>query len=200
MCVATHNIQALFSCTQTKEVVTDMSQETGAIQEPVQIQPKQNPKQTKAGQLTLQELLDSLKNVQDDIGQICELMSEEKVLVAEFFESFLKLVQPLSSTLPVSTAILPKEMGEVAQALVDPLGHLILLYQDGYAKIENLREDKHRDLMIGIVKDVMPKTRLLISAHRQKIGERMKFLSSITKEMQKVSRALCAATTAEPQQ
>ena len=177
-----------------------MTQETGAIPEPVQIQPKVSPRQTKAGQLTLQELLDSLKNVQDDIGQICELMSEEKVLVTEFFESFLKLVQPLASTLPVSTLILPKEMGEVAQALVDPQGHLILLYQDGYAKIENLREDKHRDLMIGIIKDVTPKTRLLISAERQKIEERMKFLATVTKEMQKVSRAISAATTTEPQQ
>jgi hypothetical protein len=177
-----------------------MSQETGAIQEPMQPEPKQNPKQTKAGQLTVQELLDSLKSTQDDIGQICELTSEEKVLVVEFFESFLKLVRPLASTLPVSTAILPKEMGDVAQALVDPLGHLILLHQDGYAKIENLHEDKHRDLMVGIVKDVLPKIKLLINAYRQKIEERMKFLSSVTKEVQKISKALSAATTPEPQQ
>jgi hypothetical protein len=175
-----------------------MTQETGAIQEAAQPQLKPNPKQTKASQVTLQELIDSFKSVQDDIGQICELMSEEKVLVNEFFESFLKLVQPLASTLPVSAVILPREMGEVAQALVDPLGHLILLYQDGYAKIENLREERHRDLMVGIVKDVTPKIRLLISAERQKIEERMKFLSSVTKEMQKMSRSLSAATSPEP--
>lgn len=178
-----------------------MSQETNTIQEPVQLQPqpKENPKQTKASQLTLQELLDCMKSVQDNIGQICELMSEEKVLVSEFFESFLKLVQPIASTLPVSTATLPGEMGDVAQALVDPLGNLILLYQDGYAKIENLREEKHRDLMVAIVKDTAPKIRLLINAHRQKIEERMKFLSSVTKEMQKVSRAFSAAGAVESQ-
>jgi hypothetical protein len=168
-----------------------MSEETSAVQEPVQLQtqPNEKPRQNKASQLNLQELLDSMKSVQDDIGQICELMSEEKVLVAEFFESFLKLVQPIASTLPVSTTILPREMGDVAQALVDPLGNLILLYQDGYAKIENLREEKHRDLVVALVKDTTPKIKLLINAHRLKIEERMKFLSSVTKEMQKVSRA-----------
>ena len=177
-----------------------MSQETNAVAEPVQLPPqhKEKPKQTKA-QLTLQELLDSMKGVQEDIGQICELMSEEKVFVPEFFASFLKLVQPIASTLPVSTAILPREMGDVAQALVDPLGNLILLYEDGYAKIENLREEKHRDLMVAIVKDVTPKIRLLINAHRQKIEERINFLSSVTKEMQKVSRAFSDATSSEPQ-
>jgi hypothetical protein len=178
-----------------------MSQETGAVEEPVQSQPssKEKQKQTKASQLTLQELLDSLRSVQDDIGQICELMSEEKVLVAEFFESFLKLVQPLASTLPVSIATLPREMGDVAQALVDPLGHLILLYEDGYAKIENLREEKYRDLVVSIVKDTMPKIRLLINANRHKIEDRMKFLSSVTKEMQKISKTFSAANPVETQ-
>lgn len=201
MCVETCNIQALFCRKQTKQVVTLMSQETDAIQEPVQLQPqpKEKPKETRASQLTLQELLDSMKSVHDDIGQICELMSEEKVLVSEFFESFLKLVQPLASTLPVSTATLPGEMGDVAQALIDPQGHLILLYQDGYAKIENLREEKHRDVMVAIVKDAIPKIKLLINAHRQKIEERMKFMSSVTKELQKMSRAFSTASAVEPQ-
>jgi hypothetical protein len=178
-----------------------MSQDTDVIQEPVQLQPqpKERTKQTKASQLTLQELLESLKDVQDDIGQICELTSEEKVLVSEFFESFLKLVQPIATTLPVSTAALPRDMGKVAQALIDPLGNLVLLYQDGHAKIENLREEKHRDLMVAIVKDTTPKIKLLVSAYRQKIEERMKLLSSVTKEMQKVSRAFSATKGAESQ-
>jgi hypothetical protein len=182
-----------------KQVVTHMSQETSAIEATVQSPPKEKTKQTKIAQLPIQELLDSLKSIQDDIGQICELTSEEKVLVTEFFESFLKLMQPLAATLPVSTSTLPKEIGEVAQAYVDPLGHLMLLHQDGHAEIENLREEKHRDLMIDIIKDIMPKFKQLTNLHRQKIEERMKFLSSVTKEMQKISRALSAATSAESQ-
>jgi len=179
-----------------------MTEETNAIQEPVQLQPepKEKQKQVKAPQSTLQEILDSLKNVQDDIGQISELMSEEKVLVTEFFESFRKLVQPIATTLPVSTTTLPKNMGDVAQALVDPLGNLILLYKDGYAKIESLREEKHRDLMVAIAKDTMPKVKLLVTAQRQKIEERMKFLSSVTKEMQKVSKAFSSVGADDQQQ
>jgi len=174
-----------------------MSQETNAVAEAVQIPLKEKPKQTKMVPPSTQELLDSLKSVQDDIGQICELMSEERVLVTEFFESFLKLMQPFAATLPVSATTLPEEIGQVVQAYVDPMGHLMLLYQDGHAEIENLREEENRDLMIAIIKDVMPKFKQLTNARKQKIEERMKFMSSVAKELQKISRAFSAADADE---
>jgi len=171
-----------------------MSQETSAPQEIVQLPADEESKRGK--QVTSpQELLDSLKSLQDDIGQICELASEEKGLVTVFFESLLKLMQPLATTIPVSLTALPKEMGNVVQASVDPTGRLIVLYQDGRAELKNLSEEKNRDLMVSVIKDVIPQFKQLTNTHRQKIEGRIKFLSAVTKELQKIVKMLSAVTT-----
>jgi hypothetical protein len=172
-----------------------MSQETSPPQEIVPLPVREELKKSKQVQISLQELLDSLKSLQDDIGQICELTSEEKGLVKAFFESLLKLMQPLAKTMPISPAALPEEIGTVVQANIDPTGHLMISYQDGRAELKNLSEDTNRDLMISVVKDVMPKFEQLTKAHREKIENRIKFLSSVTKELQKISKAFSTATS-----
>jgi hypothetical protein len=164
-------------------------------QKTVQLPVKGEPKQTEPAQVSLQELLDSLKSLQDDIGQISELASEEKRVVAVFFESLLKLMQPLAKTMPVSSVALPEEMGNVVQANIDPTGHLMILYQDGQVELRDLSEEMQRDLMVSVIKDVMPKFKQLTSAHRRKIENRIEFLSSVTNEMQKISKAFSTATT-----
>jgi energy-converting hydrogenase A subunit M len=157
------------------------------------------PEPTKPPQITLDELISSLKSLQDDIGQITELSSEEKRVVDVFFASFLTLMKPLAKTISVSPTALPNELGNVKQANVDPKGNLMLLYQDEEVEIRNLNEKSHRDLMICVMKDVMPKFKRLTSAHRRKIEDRMKFLSSVTQEIQKISKAFSAESTDEPE-
>lgn len=159
------------------------------------IHAKDQPKQSKRAQMTIEELIDSLKSVQDDIGQICELTSEEETLVNEFFESLLKLIQPLATTIQVSTEVLPDEMGDVARASIDPTGQLMIQYRDGRMVLKNLLEEENRDLMTSVLEDVLPKLKQIFSARREKIEGRMKFLSAITKEIQKMSRAFSKATT-----
>ena len=163
-------------------------------QDTVQL-PAKKPQQAKPPQVTLEELLASLKSLQDDIGQISELTSEEKRVVDVFFDSFLKLMQPLAKTIPVSPTALPEELGNVIQANVDPKGNLILLYQDGQVELKSLSEKTHRDLMISVIQDAMPKFKKLTSAHRRKIENRMNFLSSVTKEIQKISKAFSTEPT-----
>ena len=159
--------------------------------------PAKEPEKDKPPQITLEELISSLKSLQDDIGQISELTSEEKRVVDVFFDSFLKLMQPLAKTIQISPAALPDELGNVIQATVDPKGNLMLLYQDGQVEIRNLSEKSNRDLMIWVMKDAMPKFKQLTSAHRKKIEDRMKFLSSVTTEIQKISKAFSSESTDE---
>lgn len=148
--------------------------------------------QTKQPQISLDELIKSLKSLQDDVGQISELSSEEKRIVDVFFDSFLKLMKPLAKTIVISPAALPDKLGNVTQANVDPKGNLMLLYPDGQVEIKNLSEKNERDLMICVMKDAMPKFKQLTSARRRQIEKRMKFLSSVTQEMQKISKAFAA--------
>ncbi len=140
----------------------------------------------------MQELVDSLKSAADDIGQINELTSEEKLLVAQFFTSLLKLMKPLASAMPVSTSALPEEIGEVTQAYMDPTGHLALIFQDGRMELKNLSEEHNRELMVAVVSDVMPKFKSLTSQQKRKIENRIKFVSTVTKEIQKISDILSA--------
>jgi hypothetical protein len=169
-----------------------LSQETIAKQETTEFPIKKESKHSEKAQASFQELVESLKSVADDIGQISELTSEEKLLVAEFFKSLLKLMQPLAPAVPVDSSVLPAEVGSVIQAHVDPTGHIVLLFEDGHVELRDLEEEGNRDLMIAVVEDIMPKFKQLTSAQKRKIEDRIKFLSTVTKEMQKISETLSA--------
>jgi hypothetical protein len=143
-------------------------------------------------EMSIQELAAALKSMADDVGQISELASEEKLLVTEFFKSLLKLMQPLTTSMPVSTTALPAEAGKIVKAYIDPTGHIALLHEDGHMELENLAEERNRDLMIIVIRDVMPKFKSLTSMQKRKIEKRIKFLSAVTNEIQKISGALAA--------
>ena len=139
--------------------------------------------------VSVDALVESLKNVADDIGQISELTSEEKLLIAEFFSSLLKLMRPLTPAVPVSTAVLPMGDDLIVQAYIDPTGHLAIVYEDAHFELKDLSEEKNRDLMIAVAKDALPKFRRLTTEEKRKIEERIKFLSVVTKEIQKSAEA-----------
>ena len=174
-----------------------MTQEVVVKEAPPAILASQELKQSeKKKQVSLQELVESLKNISDDIGQISELSSEEKILVAQFFASLFKLMQPLASSIAVNQLELPSQLGDVVQAHIDPTGHLILMFEDGHLELKDLNEEKNRDLMTAVIEDVMPKFKNLTSQQKRKLENRIKLLSSITKEIQKSSEALSAAISA----
>ena len=175
-----------------------MTQEVVVKEAPAAILASQELKQSeKKKQMSIQELVESLKSTADDIGQISELSSEEKILVAQFFSSLLKLMQPLAPSIAVNQLALPAELGDVVQAHIDPTGHLILQFEDGHLELKDLSEEKNRDLMTAVIGDVMPKFKNLTSQQKHKLENRIKLLSSITKEIQKSSEALSAAISAD---
>lgn len=169
-----------------------MSQENNTTQETVAIAISTENKLDEETQMSIQKLADALKSMADDVGQISELAAEEKLLVMEFFKSLFKLMQPLTPSMPVSTSALPVEVGNVSQAHIDPTGHLALVYEDGHLELKDLNEERNRDLMILVVQDVMPKFKNLTSAQKRKIESRIRFLSAVTKEVQKISGILSA--------
>lgn len=147
-------------------------------------------------QTSLQELTDSMKSTADDIGQINELTAEEKLLVAEFFKSLLKFMQPLAKEIPVNTATLQEEIGKVVSGHVDPTGHLALIFEDGHFELRNLGEESNRDLLILIAQDIIPKFKQLTGLEKRKVENRIKFLSAVTKEIQKIAGALSSVVSA----
>ena len=175
-----------------------MSEDTNTNQPELDVQIKTDAKPSKKNQTSIQELVDSLKSVQDDIGQISELTSEEELLVSEFFSSLQRLMQPLTSSIEVSTSILPEEMGSIVQAGLDPTGRLFLLHEDRRIELKNLNELGSRDLMVTVIEDVMPKFKQLTGSQKRKVENRIKFLSAVTKEMQKIAKALLPTSSGSP--
>jgi hypothetical protein len=171
-----------------------MTQEAVIKSEAVDLSVSQGLKQAeRKKQVSIQELVESLKSTADDIGQISELSSEEKILVSQFFISLFKLMQPLAPSIAVNHLALPAQVGDVVQAHIDPTGHLVLQFEDEHVELEDLSEEKNRDLMMAVVGDVVPKFKNLTSQQKHKLENRIKLLSSITKEIQKSSEALSAA-------
>ena len=105
-------------------------------------------------------------------------------------------MQPLAPSISVTQLSLPAQFSDVVQAHVDPTGHLVLQFEDGHVELKNLSEEKNRDLMMAVVGDVVPKFKSLTSNQKRKLENRIKLLSSVTKEIQKSSDSLSAAMSA----
>ncbi len=174
-----------------------MTQETVVKDRPAEIFASVEPQKIeKKKEISIQELVESLKSTADDIGQISELSSEEKILIVQFFSSLLKLMQPLAPSISVDQSALPAQLSDVVQAHVDPTGHLILQFEDGHIELKNLSEEKNRDILTLVVVDIMPKFKSLTSKQKRKLENRIKLLSNVTKEIQKSSDSLSAALSA----
>jgi hypothetical protein len=176
-----------------------MSDGTSANAEQVGFQISANSTPEKKSQVSIQELVDSLKSIQDDIGQISELTSEEELLITEFFASLLRLMQPFTQSITVDPSVLPVKMGTVIKSGLDASGQLTLLYEDGRMELKDLSDPKLRDLMIAVIEDVIPKFKQFPAAHKSRIETRIKFLSAITREMQRISEALFPHASSESQ-
>ncbi|UCE29313.1 MAG: hypothetical protein JSV85_00840 [Candidatus Bathyarchaeota archaeon] len=137
----------------------------------------------------IEDTVNSLNDIRQEAGQISELSTEENMLVEEFILALLKIMQPLASTLPVSTSVLPEEWGKVTQASIDLTGQLLVLHPDKRMKTVNLTEQRHRELLLEITHDIMPTLKKLVNSYREKVEARVKFMSSVTKELQRTAKA-----------
>jgi len=73
----------------------------------------------------------------------------------------------------------------------DIVKHFVCIRLGYYDKRKAYLLDKlNRELLIIVVKDVMPKFKQLTSAQKRKVESRIKFLTAVTKELQRISGAI----------
>ena len=135
-------------------------------------------------------VVETLRRLREDVGQISELSSEERSIVAAFSLAFLKLMEPLTKALPVDAQVLPPELGAVEKANVLPKGDLVVLHRDGRMESVDLTDAENRDLLVTVVSDALPRFNALVAQRRSKIENRINFLSSVTKELQSIADSL----------
>ena len=138
---------------------------------------------------TKEEAVEFLKEMQEKAGQISETEMEEENLVNEFFNSLLKILRPFSKTLEISVSSLPKSYNEqISKAHLYLTGQLVLVYRSGEVEILNLTDKENREVLVEITGEIMVNLKSVIDSYRSKTEKRVKFLMTITKELQKVAK------------
>jgi len=140
-------------------------------------------------ELDEKEALDSLREMQENVGQVSELAKEERTLVKEFFNSLQSILKPFSKTLEISVLSLPENyVGRVNKAYMYLTGQLVLVYVNGALEILNLVDQENLNILIGISGEIMTKLKLVVESHRIETEKRIKFVTSMTMELQKVAK------------
>jgi len=135
-----------------------------------------------------EHITETLKAILENAGQISELTSEEENLVTDFFNSLSKILSPFGRTLEIPPNILPKSYRDHASmAYLYTSGQLAIVYTDGKAEILDLIEKRNRTVLTSIMGETISKLKDVIGLYKTVTESRVKFLLSITKELQKAA-------------
>ena len=140
--------------------------------------------------VSAEDVVETLRRLKEDVGQIGELSEEEGSIVGAFSLAFLKLMEPLTRALPVDVGVLPAGLGALERANVPPRGDLVVLHRDGRMESIDLGDAENRDLLVLVVGDALPRFNQLIARRREKIEKRIDFLASVTRELQVIADSL----------
>jgi len=139
-------------------------------------------------QVSEDQVAEALREIQENSGQISELVTEEENLVTEFFNSLLQILKSFSKTLEISVSSLPERYrGRTNKAYLYLTGQLVLVFANGEVEILNLTEEDNRQVLVDITGEIMAKLKTVISSYKSKTEKRVKFLMQITKELQRVA-------------
>ena len=178
---------AVFMSSEDSQGSQGDNEEEGQTEIPI---PAVQPPPREALPTSPEAVVETLRRLREDVGQISELSSEEGSIVGAFSLAFLKLMRPLTRALPVDVGVLPPALGALEKANVLPKGDLVVLHHDGRMESIDLGDAENRDLLVVVVGDALPRFNQLIAQRRIKIENRINFLSSVTKELQSIADSL----------
>ena len=138
---------------------------------------------------TSEDIIEAIRKLKEDVGQLSELSSEENLVVDAFSKAFMEVMSPLAKALPVDVGVLPEELGIIERANIIPQGELVLLHSDGRMTSMDLTSSDNRDLLVQVIGNVMPRFNSFIAERRQNVEKRLSFLSNVTKELQSIANA-----------
>jgi hypothetical protein len=140
-----------------------------------------------------EEAVECINEMQENAGQISELTAEEDNLVALFFGSLLKILKPFGKTLEISASALPENYaGRVNKAYLYLTGQLVLAYTNSEVEVLNLADQENHDVLVAITAEIMMKLKAVINSYKSRTEKRVKFLMSVTKELQKIAEVFSA--------
>ncbi len=145
--------------------------------------------------LTEEQTTETLKEIQENAGQISELSSEEETLVREFFNFLVKILKPFGKTLEISVSSLPESYnGRISKAYLYLTGQLVLVFKNDEVEILNLADQENHQILVEITGEIMTKLKAIVTSYKSKTEKRVKFLMQMTKGLQKVAEVFSEDT------
>lgn len=136
-----------------------------------------------------EDAMEFLNEIQENAGQISELKMEEENIVNEYLSCLLTIIKPFSKTLEISVNSLPEKYNQrISRAYLHITGQMALVYKNGEVEILNLANQENHKLLVDITGEIMLKLRSVINSYKSETENRVKFLISVTKELQKVAK------------
>jgi hypothetical protein len=160
------------------EIEKEATMETEAKEEP---EIERKPEIEKELEIE-RELLDSLKGIYEETLQISELDVEERKLICELCAILVRILDYLEASVQVPVEILPPTKIQRKESVLNANGYIITTYKDGTVE-SRILEDYSPEIIIEIIKRVLPKLRHLASARRQKLSSRVNFFDKINREL-----------------
>jgi len=110
-----------------------------------------------------EEVLSAIRGAREDVELVASLLSDEKVVVDALVE-LLPGLSPLLARITVDPSVLPVEMGEAEEVRLAPGGRLIVCRTDGAIKTTDLTGGASRDLLVEVMRDVVPKLKEVLDS------------------------------------
>jgi hypothetical protein len=105
-----------------------------------------------------EETVAPLREMREDIDLIASLLSDEKTVVEDLFGTLLRIVGSMPRV-PLDPSIFEEQLGKVEEAHVSPEGMFVYGLSDGLIGSLSLSEDDKRDLLVKVVKAIIPTLR-----------------------------------------
>ena len=110
-----------------------------------------------------EEVLSAIRGAREDVELVVSLLSDEKVVMDALVE-LLPGLSPLLARATVDSSVLPAEVGEVEVVHLAPDGRLIVCRTDGAIKTTDLTEGANRDLLVEVLRNVVPKLKEILES------------------------------------
>lgn len=105
---------------------------------------------------SLEEILESFENLNDDIQQISKLKAQERQYLAQFFASLQKCAS-ITHLIPISVSALQIYDREVTQACLYPNGQILVTFEDGQTSLIDLTDPNNYELVFSVAEDLLQK-------------------------------------------
>ena len=110
-----------------------------------------------------EEVLSAIRGAREDVELVASLLSDEKVVMDTLVE-LLPGLSPLLARATVDPSVLPVEMGEAEEVRLVLDGKLIVCRTDGEIKTTDLTEGANRDLLVEVMRDIVPKLKEVLDS------------------------------------